>query len=49
MPDVTKIAKDFLRYSFNDINFNYDSLTDTEKDLCTREEFEALRAWIQEE
>lgn len=41
------VVKRFLNYSFKDINFDYDGLTDTEKGLATREEFERLASWVQ--
>lgn len=44
-----KIIKKFLRYAFNDIDYNYDNLTETEKGLATRDEFEKLVAWVKEE
>jgi len=49
MPDELKpIIKKFLRYSFNDIDYNYDSLTEHEQSFATREEFEKLVAWVKE-
>ena len=39
------IAK-FLRYSFRPIEYSYEKLTNEEKNLCTKEEYEALVAWI---
>lgn len=41
-----RIAKRFLTYAFKDIHFKYDELTDEEKKLATREEFENLVAWV---
>ena len=32
-----------LDYSYRDIRWQYDQLTDAEKACCTREEFDALR------
>ena len=32
-----------LNYSFNPIQWNYDSLTETEKSLVTKEEFEEIK------
>lgn len=40
------IIRRFLNYSFKDIHFEYDGLTDEEKKLATREEFENLVKWV---
>jgi hypothetical protein len=40
------IAKKFLAYSFKDIKFEYEQLTEEEKKLCTPDEFKALVEWI---
>lgn len=41
-----ELARKFLTYSFTDIKFNYDGLTEAERWFCTREEFDALVTWI---
>jgi len=41
-----QLARDFLNYAFRDIEFVYENLTDTEKALCTRKEFDELVKWI---
>lgn len=43
---VLQVARAFLAYAFRDIDFDYNDLTDTEKSLCTEEEFKTLVAWI---
>lgn len=35
----------FLRYSFEDVDYNYDDLTDQEQRLTTPKEFKQLVAW----
>jgi len=48
--DTTKttesVAKRFFRYSFEDIDYRYELLTQSERNLCTREEFEELVKWV---
>lgn len=46
-PRLAAIAARFLHYSFSPINYNYDNLTETEQSLCTRDEFDALVAWVE--
>lgn len=46
MEGLLAVVKRFLNYSFEDIDFKYDDLTETEKKLATREEFEKLAAWV---
>lgn len=41
-----EIIKAFLHYSFKDAAFDHGGLTETEKGICTREEFDALVAWL---
>lgn len=45
---VEQTAKKFLNYSLDPIEYSYEYLTDSEKALCTREEFEELVKWVQE-
>ncbi len=35
-------ARRLLRYSLNDVRFDYNQLTDTEKGLCTQHEFDVM-------
>jgi hypothetical protein len=49
MEKLAKVIKNFLKYSFEPIEFKYDDLTQNEKAQCTREEFEELVAWIKAE
>jgi len=35
-------ARKFLRYALVDVNFTYWNLTDTERALCTEEEFNRM-------
>lgn len=35
-------------YSFMDIKMKYEYLTETERNLCTKEEFEKLILWLKE-
>lgn len=42
-------AKKFLKYAFDDIDFDYDKLTPRERSICTREEFEKLVDWARED
>jgi hypothetical protein len=39
------IAK-FMRYSLDDIGYNYNELTEAEKTLCSKDEFVALVEWV---
>ncbi len=43
---MQEIARRFLRYSFEDIEFDYDMLTPREQSLATREEFAELTALV---
>lgn len=42
------VARAFLAYSFKDIGFKYSDLTDTEKALCTPQEWAKLVAWVKD-
>lgn len=44
---VAVIVRRFLEYSFSPVEYSYDNLTETEQGLCTREEYEDLKRWIQ--
>lgn len=44
-PKLIPVIKEFLRYSWYDINFEYSGLTNLEQKICTPEEFEELVAW----
>lgn len=41
-----QLAREFLRSSFRDIAFSYDGLTDVERNIVTREEWEGFVQWI---
>jgi hypothetical protein len=43
------IIRRFLNYSFGPVGFDYDQLTDAERELCTRTEFVRLCAWVRGE
>lgn len=43
-----ELAKIFLKYSFEDIDFNYQYLSDAEKELISKEEFKIFVTKIQE-
>ena len=44
--EFIKLAIKFLKYSFEDINYNYDFLSLEEKQLTTKEEFDSLVSYI---
>lgn len=44
-----ELAKEFLKYSFDDIDFEYDGLTGKEQRLLDKEEFELFIEKIREE
>ena len=44
-----ELAKEFLKYSFDDIDFEYDGLTGEEQRLLDKEEFELFVEKIREE
>ena len=44
MPE--EVAKRFLDYSFEDIDYKYEELTKMEKEICTPEEFKLLKQWM---
>ena len=46
--EETKVIKDLLRYSWEDINYQYSGLTDREKELLHEETFERLVKWARE-
>lgn len=43
--EFIELAKNFLRYSFNDIS-SYSELTLTEKKFCSEEQFDLLLKYI---
>ena len=45
-PALASVIKKFLVYSLNPIKFDYTKLTDTEKGLCSPQEFVALVKWV---
>lgn len=45
---MNETIKKFLKYAFEQIDYSYDGLTETEKTLATRKEFEALVKWVKE-
>jgi hypothetical protein len=46
--DLAQTIRQLLRYSFLDVSFSYEGLTNTEKALLTEQQFERLMAWIGE-
>lgn len=40
-----KLIRDILEYAYRDIDFEYDGLTDEEKDFMTKDEFQHLM-WV---
>lgn len=44
---VAEAAKTLLHYSLIPIKYTYDNLTEEERDLVTREEFDQLVTWLQ--
>lgn len=44
-----QIIRAFLAYSFTDVDFEYEELTDRERSFCQSKEFAALVAWIKDE
>jgi hypothetical protein len=40
---LDEIVSSILHYSFDEIDWNYDGLTPTEKEIITPEEFEELK------
>ena len=52
MPKLSRlleIVARFLEHSWDGIDYKYDRLTVTEHLFCTREEFECLAYWVQQE
>lgn len=45
-PDLLKVIAGLLHYSFKDIRFKYDDLTDQEQSLCTPEQFDEIAHWV---
>lgn len=45
---VATVVKKLLNYSFEQINWEYEELTPSERSLCSREEFEELVAWYKQ-
>lgn len=45
-PELEIIIKKFLDYSFTEIEYDYNELTQSEKALCTEEEFRKLVGWV---
>jgi predicted transcriptional regulator len=43
---VGQIARKFLNYAFADIDYKYEGLTITERQLCTPEEYATLVEWV---
>ncbi len=43
---LDEVVRGFLRYSFEDINFDYEQLTPREKAICSATEFEQLRKLV---
>jgi len=48
MKKPEQVAADLLDLSFTDINDSYTGLTTSERQRCTKVEFEALLKWIKE-
>lgn len=44
--EFIKLAIKFLKYSFEDINYDYDSLSLEEKELTTKAEFDSLILYL---
>lgn len=40
------VAREFLRYSLDDVGYEYDSLTPAERRLCSREDFDHMVKWF---
>jgi hypothetical protein len=43
-----EIIRKFLAYSFDEIEWNYEDLTDAEQALCSQEEYNELASWARQ-
>ena len=43
---MDEVIKNFLLYSFDPIDWDWNKLTGYEKSLCSKEQFEQLKQWV---
>jgi hypothetical protein len=44
--ELADIIKRFLKYSFKDIEYSWENLTERERTFCTEAEFQRLKEWV---